>query len=270
MITQKTASVNDLRLDEVCSRRKNKLLANQLWVFNRLKSTSTLLKKLPPIQTREGLVCVARSQYSGRGQHNKKWDTGSGSALTFSFVLEPLSTDRLQLLLQACALGVIVTLKRHYAVNSLLKWPNDVLVGGRKISGVLAEGTFLGSVMERFVIGIGLNTNGQLSSEIEDIATNLEIILDKPVDSTQLFCHLLDELETQYERWNSEDDSLTTEINRHHRGYGEWNTISIADQRIDGKYKFLGVDMEGFPVFLNEDDDVNRITRADIRFEPFE
>lgn len=265
---KESEKLNTLRLSQICCSRNNRLLANQIWVFNNLGSTSTVLKKLPPIQTREGLVCIARLQTNGRGQHSKKWDTSSGTSLTFSLVLEPNTTDRLQLLLQASALSVINVLKQEYSVNSLLKWPNDVLVGGRKICGVLAEGTFLGSVMERFVIGIGINVNGKLSKEINDIAINLESILDRPVDITELFCHLLDELEVQYKRWMNEEHALVTDINKHHRGYGEWNTIKIADEQIDGKFKFLGVDLEGFPVFLNEEDEVNRITRADIRFDP--
>jgi len=261
---------NELQTELICNSLRTRMLGRELWCFNSIESTNLLLKKIQPQYTREGLVCVAAHQYGGRGQHEKKWITEKGNALTFSFVLKPVHTDSLQLLLQACALGVLNVLKNNYSVHAVLKWPNDVLVGGKKICGILAEGTFLGSKMERFVVGLGLNTNGRLSALVEDVATNLEIILGEPIDKTHLFCQLLHEIEQQYSRWAERVPELITEINRHHRGYGKWNTVQLSNEKVDGFYKFLGLDLQGFPIFLNESDGVNRITRSDIRFEPID
>ncbi len=247
---------------------KTDFLGRELWAFNSLDSTSSLLKSMPPESTPEGLVCIAGEQYEGRGQHQKKWLSNSGNGLHFSFVLKDGEADRLQLLLQCFTYAILNTLKKLYSVNGVLKWPNDVMVGGRKISGVIAECAFLGKELERMIIGIGLNTNGKLRDEVSDIAINLETILEHKVDHAQLLAELLGEIEQQYARWLNHDPELIVEINKHHRGYGEWNQVEANGKILDGRFKFLGLDLNGFPVFLNEDDEVKRITQTDIRFVP--
>ncbi len=247
---------------------KTKRIGREMWMFHKLDSTSSFVKKLPPDTTPEGLVCVASEQYSGRGQHDRKWISNAGGSLNFSIVLKQGDADRLQLLLQSCALSVRNALKTLYSVNSVLKWPNDVLVGGKKICGVLAECAFMGKELERMVIGIGINTNGKLSDELRDSAINLETVLGHSVDHAQLLGVLLEELELQYDRWLADDTDLIVEINKHHRGYGVWNKVLADGREVNGLFKFLGVDLQGFPVFLNENDDVKRITQTDIRFVP--
>ncbi|MCH8487254.1 MAG: biotin--[acetyl-CoA-carboxylase] ligase [Candidatus Cyclonatronum sp.] len=264
--TPKSAGLIDfIRLNKALTTR---LLGTDFWYFEKLASTNTLVKKMPAELVLPGLVCVAGMQHAGRGQRQNRWLTAENNALTFSVVFKPADDASLPMLLQLSAYAVVSAIKKHCAVNATLKWPNDVLVGGKKVCGILAESTFIGSELERFVIGIGINTNDAPVSQVGDYAVSLGSILDRCIDHTDLLAAVLNELEEQYIARKTQLKQQLLEINRLHRGYGQLNYIKTEGVLLDGKYKFLGLDLTGYPVFLDEEDNVKRFTKQDIRFEP--
>lgn len=250
--------------------RESRHIGRSFWAFNRLPSTNTLLKTLPPGTAHAGLLCLGRHQYHGRGQGQRRWETEDRSALNVSVYLQPPArcSDRLQLLLQAAALSVVQTLKECYAINALLKWPNDVLAGGKKISGILAETSFVGSSIERFVLGIGINTNGGIPESLARERINIEDIIGRPANHTDLLLSLVKHLDQNYARWLQQDSRLVTDINTHHRGYGRQVVLQTTAGEQAGTMKFLGLDVHGYPVFLDEFDDIKRFKNNDIRFAP--
>ncbi|AXJ01949.1 Bifunctional biotin operon repressor / biotin-[acetyl-CoA-carboxylase] ligase [Cyclonatronum proteinivorum] len=245
-------------------------IGQDFWCFKQLPSTNTLVKKLPAALADPGLVCVAVKQYAGRGQRQNEWIAGKHTALTFSVVLKPEKEQSLHMLLQVAAYSVVTALKKCCAVNATLKWPNDVLIGGKKACGILAEGTFKGTELERFVIGIGINTNGQLPPELSDTAVNLSGILGRDVNHTALLAAVLNEFDEQYNRSRVDLKQQLLEINRMHRGYGQLNRVRVENKVLEGSFKFLGIDLGGYPVFLDESDSVRRFTKQDVRFEPLD
>lgn len=256
-----------LDINRLAEERNTRHVGLNIWAFERLPSTNSLLKHVPAGLCPSGLLCISRHQYQGRGQGQKRWESRNSGALTFSLYLvpPPALADRFQLLLQAVALSVLSSLKELYAINAQLKWPNDVLVGGQKICGVLAESSFIGSRPERLIMGMGINTNGPLPDEVASGSINIEGILGQPARHTDLLINVLKHLDMNYQRWLDTDSRLVTDINVHHRGYGRWVKLS------EGKgepVKFLGVDLSGHPVFLDKQDDIKRFTNTDIRFEP--
>lgn len=259
-----------INLERFVRERESECIGRSFWAFNRLPSTNSLLKAIPAHTAGEGLLCISRHQYQGRGQAQRRWESQDKGALTFSVHLLPpaASGDRLQLLLQVAALSVVQALKECHAINGLLKWPNDVLVGGKKICGILAESSFVGNRLERFILGIGINTNGPLPASVAADSTNIETILGYPADHTELLLSLVKHLDLNYRRWLSEDLHLVTQINGHHRGYGRWVELHTADGKHPDPVKFLGLDVFGYPVFLDEFDDIKRFKSDDIRFQP--
>jgi BirA family biotin operon repressor/biotin-[acetyl-CoA-carboxylase] ligase len=261
-----------LDLPRFVRERESRYIGSTIWAFRQLPSTNSLLKNFSAGGLSEGLLCLSQHQYHGRGQAQRRWETGSGGALTFSVYLMPPQSccDRLQLLLQTAALSVVMALKELYAINGQLKWPNDVLVGGKKICGILAESSFVGSRLERFVLGIGLNTNGALPDSVGDSGINIESILERPADHTELLLGIVKHLDLNYHRWAGGDPQLVSDINRYHRGYGRWVQLSTQNGAYSDPVKFLGLDVFGYPVFLDEFDDIKRFKSDDIRFQPVE
>jgi BirA family biotin operon repressor/biotin-[acetyl-CoA-carboxylase] ligase len=150
-------------------------------------STNALAAATP----QPGLVVVADHQTAGRGRLGRSWVTPEGAALTFSAVVDPAVDDEwwpLVPLIAGYAVG--------RAVGGRLKWPNDVLLGGRKVCGILVERVHVhapGGARPLAVVGIGLNVDQRADELPVDTATSLALETG-PRDRTELFGVVLEEL----------------------------------------------------------------------------
>jgi BirA family transcriptional regulator, biotin operon repressor / biotin---[acetyl-CoA-carboxylase] ligase len=107
-----------------------------------------------------GTVMLAENQTQGRGRKNRQWFSNSGQNLTFSILLkDELNPDSINIINLGTSVCVAQALENLFQLNVELKWPNDVLVNGRKIAGILLESTSKGSKINRLVIGLGINVN---------------------------------------------------------------------------------------------------------------
>ena len=128
---------------------------------DQLPSTNAHLHELAAREVLpEGTVVSTYQQTAGRGQTGNVWTSGAGENLTLSVLLRPkfLQPRHQFLLTQAVALAVRDTLAEH-AASVCIKWPNDLLIGARKVAGILIQNTLSGSTLERSVIGMGINVN---------------------------------------------------------------------------------------------------------------
>jgi len=109
----------------------------------------------------EGTIFLTHNQYAGRGQVNKHWESEPGKNLTFSLLLYPIFLPARQqfLLSQAISLGIAETLQAFIPKKISIKWPNDLYVEERKITGILIQNSLKGSSLQSAVVGIGLNVN---------------------------------------------------------------------------------------------------------------
>ena len=96
------------------------------------------------------------------------------------------------------AMAVVATLAA-FDITAGIKWPNDVIVNGKKICGILIKNALQGDLVDYSVIGIGLNVNNEISSEIRDIATSISLVLGKEVDKKSVFFTLMQNLEQEYD-----------------------------------------------------------------------
>ena len=122
-------------------------------------STNTLLKEQP--ETAEAMTMViARTQTAGRGQRGNYWEAEPGKNLTFSFYFHPKGVLPSQqfCISEAVALALTDALA-ELGVSATVKWPNDIYVGDRKISGILIENSIFGQEIARCIVGVGLNVN---------------------------------------------------------------------------------------------------------------
>jgi BirA family biotin operon repressor/biotin-[acetyl-CoA-carboxylase] ligase len=107
-------------------------------------------------------LVIADEQTSGRGREGRKWFTPPGSALAFSLLLRPTAneTQYISRIVGLAALAVSDVL-RSYSLNVEIKWPNDILVNGRKVAGILVESVWNGNEVDCSIIGIGLNVSSE-------------------------------------------------------------------------------------------------------------
>lgn len=129
-------------------------IGRRVLVFESLESTNTLAASLAADPGHDGIVVIAESQSAGRGQHGRSWTSPPGTGVLLSALLFPPPELRRPVILAAlAAVAVCQTIERAIQLQATIKWPNDVLIRGRKVCGILIEqgrGT---------VLGIGLNVN---------------------------------------------------------------------------------------------------------------
>jgi BirA family biotin operon repressor/biotin-[acetyl-CoA-carboxylase] ligase len=152
----------------------------------------------------EGLVVVARTQTAGRGRQGRTWESPPGGGLYFTVLLRPdVPVARFGWIPLLAGVALAEAVRETAKVDATLKWPNDLLIGGAKCAGILAEATGTGGV----AVGIGLNTGmaeHQLPPTPTGIqATSLRLQGASTVDSEELLAAVLDRLGTWYAEWRT-------------------------------------------------------------------
>ena len=175
-----------------------------------------------------GLI-VADQQTQGRGRLGRRWVTNPGSALAFSLVIRP-STREASHLWAFTALGALAVqqaLGQACGIEAQIKWPNDVLLNRRKVSGILVEASWLGANLEALVIGIGINIAQAAIPPAEDLlfpATSVEAELNRAVERWEILRAVMLSLLEWRPRLGSEPFRRAWEDKLAFRG--EWVTLS--------------------------------------------
>ena len=159
-------------------------------------STQRLLRD----EADEGAVAVAEEQTEGRGRLGRSWQAPAGTSVLVSVLLLPrVEAARLPELSLVAGGAVAEAIAEVTGVEPVIEFPNDVLVGGRKVAGILAE-----SSEGRVVLGVGVNVN-QTGAELPEDArtepTSLRLELGEPVDRVELLVEILARLERAYDAW---------------------------------------------------------------------
>jgi BirA family transcriptional regulator, biotin operon repressor / biotin---[acetyl-CoA-carboxylase] ligase len=188
--------------------RKTVFIGKRIISLSSCESTNSLLISMAQTdRLDEGTVLVAEEQTAGRGQAGNRWVAERGANLTFSVLLRPNFIDASQQFYLNMAVGLAVRnaiLDTHGAQWRVdVKWPNDVMVAGKKVSGILIENQVQGQRLSQSVVGIGLNVN-QKSFEWPE-ASSLSLMLGRDFDKAKVFEDLMTALDERYLRLRQRD-----------------------------------------------------------------
>jgi BirA family transcriptional regulator, biotin operon repressor / biotin---[acetyl-CoA-carboxylase] ligase len=250
------------------SRLSTAWLGREFIHIDEVDSTNAGIKKIPSTALVHGEVFHADYQTHGRGQYDRKWDSSPRKNLTFSIAFRPPKTERITLLTLACVHAVSGVLERYINESVQLKWPNDLIIDGKKVGGILTECIFLGNHPDRVLTGIGVNVfEENFTGNLENDAVSIVSLCraEKSIRREVLLAECLEAIEQIYARWHNSDPELPKEISRKLIGYGNWVEMEMETKRLPGLYKFLGINSNGELVSLNEDLDVNTFTHEQIR-----
>ena len=184
---------------------KNKLqtdfIGQEIYHFTEVTSTNDVAKELAIKGAKEGTIVIAESQSCGKGRLGRKWVSPEGG-IWFSIILRPKvdPEDALKLTLMAAAV-VAKVINDMFKLKAEIKWPNDIIIDGKKLCGILTEMTTKGGKVDFVVVGVGINGNINLDSfpkRLRKFLTSLKEELKEDIDRERLLCALLEELEQRY------------------------------------------------------------------------
>ena len=198
---------------------RGRTVGRRILHFDRIGSSMDETRRLAEAGEPEGLVCIVEEQTKGRGRFNRAWVSPRGKNVSFSLLLTP-ALEQLPFMNMAAALSVSGALRAYAGLDTRLKWPNDVRVGGLKICGVLIENSARLDGRVNAVIGIGVNVNFDPSEhpEIADLATSVRKETGRRGDRTAILREVLERMDGLYaevkagarltERWAAEMETL--------------------------------------------------------------
>ena len=189
---------NSLSATAITSNLKTGFVGQRVIYHPTLPSTNDVAKQEARQGAAEGTAVIAGEQTKGRGRIKRTWLSPKGS-LALSIILYP-HVAHLSSLIMLASLAVVHSIETVTGLKSQVKWPNDVLVNGRKVCGILIENEVRGNTVDYAIIGIGINVNIRLSDfpEILQTATSLSHELDRDISLLGITQQLLVEIERLY------------------------------------------------------------------------
>jgi BirA family biotin operon repressor/biotin-[acetyl-CoA-carboxylase] ligase len=257
-----------LHADDLLARLgKTKVIGRDIRVFEQTTSTNDVIEKLGRDGVKEGAVVFAESQTSGRGRLGRKWISPERKGLWFSILLRPdLRPQETTQLTVASATALRRAIQLETGLKSEIKWPNDILVGGKKVAGILTELSAELDRVKHVILGIGVDVNlgvNEFPAELRKSATSLKIESGNPVERAELAAAILRELDFDYARiCAGKFTAVADEWEAHCATIGHDVTIQIGGRKIRGRAESL--DDDGALLVRTEHGHMERITGGDV------
>ena len=249
---------------------KTRVVGRDIQVFEQTTSTNDVAEKLARDGVKEGAVVFAESQTKGRGRLGRKWMSPARKGLWLSVLLRPAM--RPQETTQLTVASAIALRRAIQSVTGLapdIKWPNDLLLGGKKVAGILTEMSAEVDRVRHVILGIGLDVNqtvDEFPAELRKLATSLKIEAGEEISRAELATEILRELDADYARICSGKFSAVA---------GEWEAacatigrnvaVHMGDRKFRGRAESL--DDDGALLVRTEHGHLERITGGDVTLE---
>lgn len=180
---------------------KTKTMGQTIYFYEETDTTNNRARELALEGASEGTLVVAEKQTAGRGRRGKVWESPLGTGIWMSLVLRPqIAPTEASVLTLLCGLATAEAIEAETGLSAGIKWPNDILINGKKAVGILTEMDCEMSEVHFVIPGIGINVNtASFPPEIAEIATSLYLECGKTVSRRRLVHKVLERLEEHYE-----------------------------------------------------------------------
>jgi BirA family biotin operon repressor/biotin-[acetyl-CoA-carboxylase] ligase len=260
-----------LHADDLLSRLgTTRVVGRDIRVFERTTSTNDIIARLARDGIREGAVVFAESQSRGRGRLGRLWISPARKGLWFSILLRPdLPPQSATQLTVAAATALARAVALQTGLVPEIKWPNDILIRGKKAAGILTELTAELDHIKEVVLGIGVDVNldaADLPHDLRKTATSLKIESGQTVDRAELAVAILRELDGDYERIRrGQFELVAAEWQQRCGTLGRQVSIRIGDRAIRGRAESL--DAQGALLLRTQHGRLERIIGGDVTME---
>jgi BirA family transcriptional regulator, biotin operon repressor / biotin---[acetyl-CoA-carboxylase] ligase len=265
------SSPDALHADDLLARLgKTKIIGRDLQVFEQTTSTNDVMEKLARDGVKEGVAVFAESQTRGRGRLGRKWISPAHKGLWFSILLRPdLRPQETTQLTVASAIALRRAVKSVTGLSPEIKWPNDLLIGGKKVAGILTELSAEVDRVRHIILGIGVDVNqdaAEFPVELRKTATSLKIETGETISRAELAVAILRELDLDYARiCGGKFSAVADEWESGCATIGKNVTVHIGDRQIRGRAESL--DDDGALLVRTEHGRLERIIGGDVTLE---
>ena len=196
-----------IKSSEILKDLNTKYVGKNLYVFKEVSSTNTLAKFLSMNDVENGTVIISEKQTQAKGRSGKQWESPLGG-VWMSIILNPnVDHSKLPLITLATGVAVAKTLENIGVENPEIKWPNDIMINGKKVCGILTEAVAKFNTIENVIIGVGIDANldiEQFPEELQSGTTTLKKELGRDGNENLLIKTFLEEFEKISEQFSHE------------------------------------------------------------------
>jgi BirA family transcriptional regulator, biotin operon repressor / biotin---[acetyl-CoA-carboxylase] ligase len=261
-------ATDKLLAEEILYRLQTKTLRGPVYHFDIAASTNDLAKKLGVQGAPEGALVVAETQSAGRGRLGRSWHSPPGMGLYASLLLRPpLPPADMPLITLSTAVSVVRTLTRSVGVIPGIKWPNDLILNGKKLGGILTEMETESDQIRYLVVGLGLNVNNpDFPPELAGTATSLFQEKGRPFQRVPLLKTWLEEFENLYLRFLARGfPEILEEWKQHSVTLGKYVAVRQGTRHLEGLA--LEVAADGALLLETARGEVMKVTSGEITLE---
>ena len=233
--------------------------------FDTLDSTNDYGKILSEKQKVHGTLIVADTQTAGKGRRGRAWQSPKGSSVSMSLCLEPkLPTERAAGLTLVMALSVASAIEEMTGEKAMIKWPNDIVLNGKKICGILTE-MFLREKDYVVIIGVGINVNIlEFPPEIRNIATSLCLECGEKISREDLMKATMKYFESFYEKYEVSGDFSILKGQYEKRLVNRNSQVRVLDPKEPFEGIAKGIDELGNLLVLCEDGQLKSVCSGEV------
>ena len=248
----------------------NRVVGRDIRVFEETGSTNDVVEKLARDGVAEGVVVFAETQTKGRGRLGRKWVSPPRKGLWFSVLLRPeLRPAAVTQLTVAAATALTRAIRKQTELQPQVKWPNDILIKGRKIAGVLTELSAELDRVKHVILGIGVDVNltaSDLPPEVRKLATSMRIESGRTYRRADLAAAILTELDRDYSRIREGDfGGIAEEWGRQCATLGQQVRIETGGRVLEGRAEAL--DQDGALLLRTDHGHLERIIGGDVTLQ---
>lgn len=220
-----------IHAEEIKSRLKTRYWGQETLFFEEVDSTNNAAKKMAEEGAPHGRLVIAEIQNAGKGRRGRSWSSPKGTGIWMTFILRPqINPPAASMLTLVAAMAVRKAIYTETGLETVIKWPNDIVANGKKICGILTEMSAEPEWINYVVIGIGINANTEVfPDDISSVASSLFIETGKKVNRSCLVAAFGNAFEDYYNRFMEKGnlELLTEEYNSCLANYN--NQVRILD-----------------------------------------
>jgi BirA family transcriptional regulator, biotin operon repressor / biotin---[acetyl-CoA-carboxylase] ligase len=242
-----------------------KYIGRNVLYFDSVTSTNDIIREHAQKGEAEGLIVIAEEQSKGRGRMGRDWATPKGVAIAMSMLLRPnLSPQFVPGITSVIAISVVEALKSATGFDIKIKWPNDIVLDGKKICGILTEMSAEMDAVNYVIIGMGMNINQEyFEDNIKDVAISLKSYSGRSFDRKLILAEILNKFEVNYEAFKSQGIKLFIDkIKQYSALLNKRVVISNINEKYEGEA--IDIDSDGCLIVRLDNGEVKRVISGDV------